>query len=129
MAKTVTSIALDLPASDPNSDEAQTFTMDGTVTSSGSHELDCDVHMQWDQGSATWVDLTGSGGLSTADTNPVNNHVNENLTAITVTGNTAGSYEVRIRTIDHNDTDAEDLSGTQTVTVNVPSTRRRITIT
>ena len=129
MAKTVTSIALDLPANDPNIDEAQTFSMDGTVSATGSHVYDFDVHMQWDQGTATWVDLTGSGGLSTADTNPVNNHANANLTAITVTGNTAGSYSVRIRTIDHNDADAEDLSGTQTVTVNAPSSRRRITIT
>lgn len=125
MPRTVVSVSLDSPASDPNINETQTFSMDGTITDTGSHALDFDVHWQWDQGTSTWTNLTSSGALSTADTNPVNNETNANLTAITVTGNTAGTYSVRIRTVDHNDGDNEDLSPTQTVTVNAASSRRR----
>jgi hypothetical protein len=121
---TVSSVALTQPASDPNINEGGTFTHGGQITKALHGGLDYNMHWQWDQGTGTWTDITGSGGLSTADTNPQNNLGDEAEHTITVTGNTAGSYEVRIRTVDNNDGGAEDLSGTQTVTVNAAATRR-----
>jgi hypothetical protein len=123
MVKIVDSIALDAPASDPNIDETQTFNMDGTLTTSGSHAIDVNVHWEWDQGlgdsDANYADIpTSAAALTTGGTNPQNNFSNANLTAHTITGNTAGSYFVRIRTVDNNDSSAKDVSGTQAVTVN-----------
>lgn len=126
MPRIVDSIALDSPASDPNINETQTFTMDGTLTTSGSHAIDVNVHWEWDQGlgdsDANYADIpASSAALTIGGTNPENNYSNANLTAQTITGVTAGSYFVRIRTVDNNDSGAKDVSGTQAVTVNAAS--------
>lgn len=117
---TVSSVVLDLPSSDPNIDESQSFTMQATVNDALHGGMDYDMHFQYRLlPSGSFADIPSSGSeLTTADTNPILNHTVKGATSITVTGAGAGSYEVRVRTIDHNDTDAEDLSGTQTVTVN-----------
>ena len=122
---TVASVALTQPSVDPEINETQTFTQGGQVTKATHGGLDFDMHFQWDQGTSTWTDLTGSGGLSTADTNPALSLGDENEHTITVTGNTEGSYEVRVQTVDNNEDSALDTSGTQTVTVNPAAGGRR----
>jgi len=122
---------MDNPASDPAINEAATFTMDGTASLSGTHEGDYDAHHQWDQGlgdsDGNYTDLTGSGNLSTASTNPEVNIAGTSIASITVTGNTAGTYFVRIQTVDHEDSDNTDTSATQEVTVSaVGGAGRRI---
>ena len=132
MVRVVTNVALDEPATDPNIDEEQTFTMDGTVTGSGSHAWDFNVHWEWDQGlgdsDANYVDMPTTGGTlnTTGDANPENNVTNANLAAktITATAGSAGSYFVRISTIDNNDSSNEDVSTTQAVTINVVASGR-----
>lgn len=125
---TVASVALTQPSSDPNINEAGTFTMGGQITKALHGGIDADMHFQWDQGTATWTDIAGSGGLSTADTNPIASVGDEAEHTITVTGNTAGSYEVRVQTVDNNDGGALDTSGTQTVTVNAAAGGRRVMV-
>lgn len=125
---TVSSITISAPTSDPNITEGNNFTFEITVNDASHGAMDYDLHWQWDQGTATWQDIPSSGGLSTADTNPILNHTVKGATSITVTGNTAGSYNIRGRTIDHNDGDAEDLTSSQAVTVNAATGRRRIII-
>lgn len=131
MAKTVASVALTQPSSDPAINEAGTFTMGGQATEGGSGQpASYDMHFQFDQGIGTWVNLSGSGSLTTGDTNPEPNISDYNEHTITVTGFAAGTYEVRIKTVDHRDSEAEDLSTpTQTVTVSaVGGADRRIFI-
>ena len=118
MAQTVSSVTLDNPVFDPNLKIGRSFYMDGTATLSGGGGSDYDAHHQWDQGSGRWTDLVyDAAGLSTASTNP-KVHINGTAIAtLTVVGNIGGTYSVRIRTVDHNDADAEGLSGEQKVTV------------
>ena len=127
MASTVASVALTQPSSDPNIDEAQTYTQGGQVTFASHGGADYDMHFQYDQGSGSWTDIPLSGGLSTADTNPIVNITDAVEYTITVTGSTEDVYEVRIQTVDHGDSENVDTSGTQTVTVNAgaPGGRRR----
>lgn len=120
---TVASVALTQPASDPNIDETQTFVMGGQITKATHGGIDADMHWQFDQGlgdsPANYIDIPASaGGLTTADTNPLASVGDEAEHTITVTGVTAGSYFVRIETIDNNDSGASDVSASQAVTVN-----------
>jgi len=126
MAKTVVSVALDNPASDPNIDVGQSFSMDGTATLTGNHSANYDAHHQWDQGTGTWVDIdtTSTKGLYHAGTNPETGITGTAISTLTIYGGAGGSYNVRIRTVDHEDGDNEDLSGTQAVTVNAAAGRR-----
>ena len=122
MAKTVDSVSLTQPVSDPNIDEGLTFTMGGQATLVTHGGTDYDLHFQWDQGlgdaAANYVDIPASGAaLTTADTNPLLNQSDDVEKTITVTGNTAGDYFIRVRTVDHNDGEAEDISASQAVTV------------
>ena len=127
MAKTVASVSLTQPVSDPNIDEGLTFTMGGQATTASHGGTDYDLHFQWDQGlgdaAANYVDIPASGAaLTTADTNPLLNQSDDVEKTITVTGNTAGNYFIRVRTVDHNDNppDTEDISTSQAVTVTSP---------
>lgn len=132
MVQVVTNISLDLPSGDPAVDELSTFTMDGTLTTSGTHAIDIDVHWEWDQGlgdsDANYTDMPTSGGTlnTTGGTNPQNNYSSANLTAMTITAaaSSAGTYYIRIRTVDNNDGTAKDVSGTQVVTVSAAASGR-----
>lgn len=140
MVQIVDSIAMISPSGDPAIDELATFTMDGTLTTSGTHSITVDVHWEWDQGlgdsDGNYADMPTSGGTlnTTGAGNPELNYTNANLSAktITATAGSAGTYYVRIRTEDNNDGDAKDVSGTQVVTVSAAAAggvilfRRRI---
>ena len=122
---TVAGVTLDLPSSDPNIDVGATFAMQGDVADVLHGAMDYDMHWQYDQGTSTWIDIPTSGSeLSVPASNPILNHDVKGTTSKTITGEGAGVYDVRIRTVDHNDGDNEDLSGTQTVTVNAVGGRR-----
>lgn len=128
---TVLSVTLDTPASDPNIDEGQTFGMQGDVADAAHGGMDYDMHWQYDQGIGSWIDIPASGTeLTVPASNPLLNHTVKGATAKTITGVGAGTYSVRIQTVDHNDGDNTDTSGTQTVTVNAAvGGRRRINVT
>lgn len=120
---TVSSVALTQPSSDPNINESDTFVMGGQITKATHGGIDADMHWQWDQGlgdsPANFVDIPTSGAdLTTADTNPLAGVGDEAEHTITVTGVNAGSYFVRVETIDNNDSGASDVSASQAVTVN-----------
>lgn len=128
---TVSAVALTQPTSDPNIDETQTFTMGGQITKALHGGLDYDMHWQYDQDGLLglglpWVDIpASSGGLTTADTNPQTSLGTEAEVTITVTGATAGSYNIRIHVVDNNDGGTTYDSSTQAVTVNAASGVRR----
>jgi len=125
VAKIVDSVALDNPAADPAIGEGGTFTMDGTATLSSNHNADYDAHYQFDQGTGTWIDIPSSGSqLTMSATNPATSITGTAIATETITAETgsADTYSVRIRTVDHVDGDAEDLSNTQTVTVSLDLT-------
>lgn len=127
----VGSVTQTAPSSDPNIDVGQSFAHEGNVTKSNHGGLDYDFYWQWDQGTGTWVDIgtSTSAGLYHAATNPLAAEKDEVTKSLTVFGGAAGSYNVRCRTIDNNDGGAEDLSGTQAVTVNaVAGGGRRIMV-
>lgn len=114
---TVDSVALTQPASDPDINEGQTFTMGGQVTLGLHGGSDYDMIFEWDQGTAVWVTIPVSGGdLTCPDADLLNQSGDVEIT-VTVTGVNASTSNVRIRTVDNNDGGAEDLSGTQAVTV------------
>tara|TARA_R110000772_G_scaffold83288_8_gene176135 strand:+ start:378 stop:767 length:390 start_codon:yes stop_codon:yes gene_type:complete len=115
---TVATVTLDLPSSDPNIDVGQTFAMQGDVADALHGGMDYDMKWQYDQGTATWIDIPSSGSELSVPANPILNHGTKGVTSKTVTGEGAGTYDVRIQTIDNNDGSAVDTSGTQTVTVN-----------
>jgi hypothetical protein len=125
---TIGSVALTQPTVDPNIAESGSFTMGGQVTKLTHGGVDYDMYFEWDQGlgdsDANYTTIPSSGNLQTADTNPVLASTSTGELTITVTGTTAGSYFVRIRTVDNNDGGAEDKSSTQAVTVTAASTRR-----
>lgn len=124
---TVASVTLTAPSSDPNIDEGQTFTMTGDVADASHGGMDYDMHWQYDQGTSTWIDIPASGSeLTVPAPNPILNHIVKGTTSKTITGVGAGTYQVRIQTIDNNDGGATDTSGTQTVTVNAAAAGRRI---
>ena len=126
---TVGSVDLTQPASDPNINEAATYAQEGDGTEAALGGLDYDMHFQYDQGTSTWIDIPSSGSeLTTADTNPILGHSTKGTTSITVTGVGAGTYSVRIQTVDNNDGGALDTSGTQTVTVSAVSGTRRVMV-
>lgn len=126
---TVASVTLTAPSSDPNINEGGTFTMTGDVADANHGGIDYDMHWQYDQGTSTWIDIPTSGSeLSVPASNPILGHNVKGTTSKTITGEGAGTYEVRIRTIDNNDGGAEDLSGTQTVTVNAAGGDRRVMV-
>ena len=127
---TVASVTLDLPSSDPAIDEGLTFAMQGDVADALHGGMDYDMHWQYDQGTGTWIDIPSSGSeLTTADTNPAASLVDEVEHTITVTGAGAGTYSVRVQTVDNNEGGATDTSGTQTVTVSAVASSRRVFIT
>ena len=131
MAKTVASVNLTQPVGDPAITEGQTFVQGGQAVQGGSGQPPSyDMHFQWDQGTANWIDIAGAGDLNTADTNPIVNIVTYDEQTITVTGDTIGTYNVRVQTVDHRDGDALDTSGTQEVTVSeAVASDRRVFIT
>lgn len=114
----IASVALTQPTSDPNVTEGNTFTIGGQITKSNHGGLDYNMYAQWDQGTGTWVDIPTTGAALTVSASPIGaNIIDEVEHTATVTGVTAGSYNVRIRTVDNNDTGAEDFSSSQGVTV------------
>lgn len=126
MAKTVSSVTLTQPVGDPNIEEGQTFTMGGQVTLVSHGNADYDMHFQWDQGlgdlDANYADIPASGvALTCPGPNPLLGQGDDVEKTKTVTGNTAGTYFIRIKTVDHNDAEAADLSASQQVTVNTPA--------
>ncbi len=121
MAKTVTSVSLTQPTSDPNLNEGQTFTMGGQVTLSNHGGGDYNMIWQWDQGTSTWVNIPSSGAALTTPTNTLSNLGDELEHTQTITCNTAGTYAVRIRVIDNNNGGAATNSSSQTITVNAVS--------
>ena len=123
---TVVSVTLTAPSSDPNINEGQTFAMTGDVADANHGGMDYDMHWQYDQGIGSWIDIPSSGSeLTVPAPNPILNHGTKGTTSKTITGVGAGTYSVRIQTIDNNDGSAVDTSGTQTVTVNAATGRRR----
>ena len=120
----VNSVALTKPTSDPTPVEGNTFDMSGQV-SVGGGPTDYDMHWQWNDGGG-WADIASSGALSTAGTNPQNNLSDASAYTIAVDANTAGVYSIRMRTVDHRDGDAEDVSFGQTVTVSAVGGGRRV---
>ncbi|MDH3375363.1 MAG: hypothetical protein OEQ39_00130 [Gammaproteobacteria bacterium] len=119
---TIASISITQPSGDPNINEAQTFTF-GVTNVSGLHGgMNYNLFFQWDQGlgdsPSNYVTIPTSGALSCPDADLLNQIAKDLEVSVTITGNTAGSYFIRGRTIDNNDGGAEDLTGTQAVTVN-----------
>jgi hypothetical protein len=127
---TVDSVTMTAPSSDPNINVGGSFAMEGNITKALHGALDYDFYWQWDQGIATWVDIgTDTGlGLYHAGTNPLTAQIDEATKSLTIFGGSAGTYSVRCRTVDHNDGDATDDSGTQTVTVSAATGTRRIAL-
>ncbi len=121
---TIASISITQPSGDPNIDEGQTFTFGVTNVAAAHGGMDYDIFFQWDQGlgdsPANYVTIPVSGGdLTSPDADLLNQTVKDGEISVIVTGVNAGNYFIRGRTVDHNDTEAEDLTGTQAVTVNV----------
>lgn len=119
---TVASVDLTQPASDPDIGEGQTFTMGGQATKGAHGGMDYDLHFEWDQGlgdaPANYAGIPASAAALTCPApNPLLNQGDTVELTKTVAGESMGSYFIRVRTVDHNDGEAEELSASQTVTV------------
>jgi hypothetical protein len=114
VARNLSSLTVSQPATDPNIAETGTFTFEITPGFAGGGGVTAyDLDFQYDQGTSTWVTIpASSGGMTTADTNPIASTTSLDPTSITVTGITADVYSIRVVNVSRAIT-----SGTQTVTV------------
>lgn len=122
----INSISITQPSGDPNIDEAQTFTFGVTNVVAAHGGTDYDLYFEWDQGlgdsSGNYVTIPVSGGeLTCPDADLLGQSNKDSEISVTVTGVNAGTYYIRGRTVDNNDGGAEDLTGTQVITVNAAS--------
>ena len=118
MATNITGVIITKPTEDPAIQVDDSFEMGGQIATSGGGGWgeSGDMYFQWDQGTATWVDIGEGGGLYTEDTNPITGLQTTTEQTITVYGGSAGTFNVRIKLIEDDLT--EHLSSSVEVTVN-----------
>ena len=118
MATNITGVNMTQPTVDPDISAGGNFPMGGQITTAGGGGWgeSGDMYFQWDQGTATWIDIGESGGLYTEDTNPITGLQTTDEQTITVYGGSAGTFNVRIKLIEDDLT--EHLSSSVEVTVN-----------
>ncbi|WP_286237979.1 hypothetical protein [Neptuniibacter halophilus] len=101
MAQSLQSVSLTSPASDPNIDTGNSFTMSAAMTWGGGHGGNETVELHFEYSSTSggpYADIPVSGSeLTTSSTNPVS--VTSSPASITVSGSGAGTYYVRARGI------------------------------
>jgi len=102
MATNITGVSLEQPLTDPAIDVDASFNMGGAIIKAGGGGWaeSGDMYFEWDQGTATWITIGSTGGLSTADTNPITGLQTVVEQVISVTGNSTGTYNVRIKLIE-----------------------------
>lgn len=118
MAKVLTSISLDAPASPVSASISDTFAFTGTPTLTGGGGVQrYDFKWEVNDGGG-WVTIGASGtGLITAGTNPVVNTNSQSANSITVSCDEAGSYSIRMVGAPVSGGLYTVLSSTQSVTV------------
>lgn len=117
MAKVLTAISLNSPASPLNVNVNDTFSFAGTPTLSGGGGVQrYDFRWEVDSGGG-FVPISGSTGLTTANTNPLVNTNSQAQNAITVTCAEAGSYTIRMAGAPTSGGSYTIFSATQSVTV------------
>ena len=117
MARVLSSISLDSPASPVSASTGNSFSFAGTPSLSGGGGVQrYDFRWEIDQG-AGFVPITGATNLTTADTNPVVNSNSQTQNAITVTCAVAGSYTIRMAGAPSTGGSYTVFSPTQTVEV------------
>lgn len=118
MAKVLSSISLDAPASPVTASTNDTFAFSGTPSFSGGGGVQrYDFKWQVDAGGG-YVTIGASGtGLITAGTNPVINTNSQSQNSITVTCDAVGSYTIRMAGAPTSGGSYTVLSATQTVEV------------
>ncbi len=112
----INSATLNAPASDPNINTGDTFTMTGmTDTDNSASGISMTFEYNF-TGQASFIDIpTSAGGLTISVANPQANAQNNTAYSRTITGNTAGTYFVRVKV--YNSTTSIN-STVQKVTVN-----------
>lgn len=121
MAKVLTSISRDSPASPLNAGVNDTFSFAGTPTLTGSGGVQrYDFRWMVNSGSG-YVPMSGSTGLTVSGTNPIVNTNSQAQQSITVTCAQAGSYTVRMEGAPTTGGAYTVLSPAQTVTVTAPT--------
>lgn len=117
MAKVLSSISRDSPASPLSVNTGSTFSFAGTPTLTGSGGVQrYDFKWEVDSGSG-YVTIGAATGLTAAGTNPLVNSNSQTQNAITVTCSDAGSYTIRMVGAPVSGGSYTILSATQTVTV------------
>ena len=121
MATNITGVSITKPTEDPDIEIDESFQMGGQISTAGGGGWNesGDMYFQWDQGSATWIDIAGSGGLYTEDTNPITGLQTTDEQMITVYGGFSGTFNVRVKLIEDDST--EHLSSSVEVTVSTVS--------
>ena len=128
MATNITGVTITKPTEDPDIQVGGNFEIGSQIATAGGGGWaeSGDMYFQWDQGTATWIDIGESGGLYTEDTNPITGLQTTDEQTITVYGGSAGTFNVRIKLIEDDST--EHLSSSVEVTVNpaprIPIVRR-----
>lgn len=117
MAKVLTAISRDSPASPLSVNVSDTFSFAGTPTLTGGGGVQrYDFRWEVDPGSG-YVPISGSTGLTTANTNPLVNTNSQSQNSITVTCAEAGSYTIRMAGAPTSGGSYTVFSATQTVEV------------
>ena len=114
----IISISLDQPVADPDIEETEQFSINCTAET-GDASSGVNISFEFNYSSHNWmeIDTAGSENL-TINLNPVENVANDTMYNATVTGQDAGTYNVRCRL--YNST-TEINSSVQEVTVSAPS--------
>jgi hypothetical protein len=117
MAKVLSSISLDSPASPVTDDTGATFAFAGTPSLAGGGGVQrYDFKWEVDSGGG-YVTIGAATGLTTADTNPLVNTNSQTQNSITVTCTDVGSYTIRIVGAPTSGGSYTVVSSTQTVEV------------
>lgn len=97
MAQNLNSITISDPVADPNVSESGTFAFELTPGFVGGGGVNAyTLRWQWDQGTGAFVDIpASSAALTTGDTNPQTDLTSTTPISITVTGVSAGTYNIR----------------------------------
>jgi len=104
MATNITGVSLTTPGSSPHNISAEdSFDMGGTITTAGGGTWNesGDMYFQWSTNGVDYNDLTGSGALSTQDTNPITGLQTETEQVITVDNDgTTGTFYIRVKLVE-----------------------------
>lgn len=127
MATNIVGVTMTQPSSTVNISPGNNFTMGGRITTAGGGGWaeSGDMYFEWDQGIGSWTTISGSGDLSTQNTNPktgLQTTVEQIITVDSDVG-ASGSFNIRVKLIEDDLT--EYTTSPVQVNITIPGSYRQ----